>query len=46
MRKQIQNTGIGTESKQALNIQQEQLKTERKVVSWEQRETAEKERET
>ena len=36
VRKQIQNTGIGTKSQQAL--QQEQLKTERKTVSREQRE--------
>ena len=41
--KQIQNTGIGTKSQQALKLQQEQLKTERKIVSWEQRE-AEKQR--
>ena len=39
VRKQIQNTGIGTKSQQALKLQQEQLKTERKIVSWEQRET-------
>lgn len=38
VRKQIQNTGIGTKSQQALKLQQEQLKTERKTVSWEQRE--------
>jgi len=43
VRKQIQNTGIGTKSQQALKLQQEQLKTERKIVSREQRE-AEKER--
>ena len=42
-RKQIQNTGIGTKSQQALKLQQEQLKTERKIVSREQRE-AEKQR--
>ena len=39
VRKQIQNTGIGTKSQQALKLQQEQLKTERKTVSREQRET-------
>ena len=39
VRKQVQNTGIGTKSQQALKLQQEQLKTERKTVSWEQRET-------
>ena len=41
--KQIQNTGIGTKSQQALKLQQEQLKTEYKIVSREQRE-AEKQR--
>lgn len=39
VRKQVQNTGIGTRSQQALKLQQEQLKTERKLVSREQRET-------
>ena len=43
VRKQIQNTGIGTKSQQALKLQQEQLKTEHKTVSREQRE-AEKQR--
>lgn len=43
VRKQIQNTGIGTKSQQALKLQQEQLKIERKTVSKEQRE-AEKQR--
>lgn len=43
VRKQVQNTGIGTKSQQALKLQQEQLKTERKTVSRKQRE-AEKER--
>ena len=38
VRKQVQNTGIGTKSQQALKLQQEQLKTERKIVSWKQRE--------
>ena len=42
-RKQVQNTGIGTKSQQALKLQQEQLKTEHKIVSREQRE-AEKQR--
>ncbi len=32
VRKQVQNTGIGTKSQQALRLQQEQLKTERKTV--------------
>ena len=43
VRKQVQNTGIGTKSQQALKLQQEQLKTERKAMSREQRE-AEKQR--
>ena len=43
VRKQLQNTGIGTKSQQALKLQQEQLKTERKTMSREQRE-AEKQR--
>ncbi|MDE6319592.1 MAG: YjdF family protein [Lachnospiraceae bacterium] len=38
VRKQIQNAGIGTKSQQALKLQQEQLKMERKTVSREQRE--------
>ena len=38
VRKQIQNPGIGTKSQQALKLQQEQLKTEHKTVSREQRE--------
>ena len=32
VRKQVQNTGIGTKSQQALKLQQEQLKTEQKIV--------------
>lgn len=43
VRKQIQNTGIGTKSQQALKLQQEQLKTERKTANRERRE-AEKQR--
>ena len=43
VRKQILNTGIGTKSQQALKLQQEELKMERKTVSREQRE-AEKQR--
>ena len=38
VRKQVQNTGIGTKSQQVLKLQQEQLKTERKTMSREQRE--------
>lgn len=41
--KQLQENGVGTKSQQALKLQQEQMKTERKSVSREQRE-AEKER--
>ena len=43
VRKQMQNTGVGTKSQQTLKLQQEQLKTERKIVNREQRE-AEKQR--
>ncbi len=43
VRKQVQNIGIGTKSQQALKLQPEQLKTERKAVKREQRE-AEKQR--
>lgn len=43
VRKQVQNSGIGTKSQQALKLQQEQLKAEHKTVSREQRE-AEKQR--
>ncbi|MBD5499200.1 MAG: YjdF family protein [Lachnospiraceae bacterium] len=43
VRKQVQNTGIGTKSQQALKLQQEQMKTERKTISRELQE-AEKER--
>ena len=43
VRKQVQNTGIGTRSQQALKLQREQLKTKRKTMSREQRE-AEKQR--
>jgi len=42
-RRQVQNIGIGTKSQQALKLQQEQWKTERKTVSREERE-AEKQR--
>ena len=43
VRKQVQNTGIGTKSQQALKLQQEQLKAERKAANRERRE-AEKHR--
>lgn len=42
-RKQTQNTGIGTKSQQALKLQQEENKQERKILSKEQLK-AEKER--
>ena len=38
VRKRVQNIGIGTKSQQALKLQQEQLKTEHKTASREQRE--------
>ena len=38
-RKQLQNSGIGTKSQQALQMQREERKTERKQISKEQRET-------
>lgn len=37
VQKQVKKTGIGTKSQQALKLQQEQLKTERKVFNKEQR---------
>ena len=39
-KKQMQETGIGTKSQQALKLQQEQNKQERKVISQEKREAA------
>ena len=38
VQKQVKNIGIGTKSQQALKLQQEQLKMERKTVSRKQRE--------
>ena len=43
VRRQVENTGIGTKSQQALKLQQEQMKTERKSISRE-RKAAEKQR--
>lgn len=43
VRKQMQKIGLGTKSQQALKLQQEQMKTERRFMSREQQE-AEKER--
>lgn len=42
-RKQVHNSGVGTKSQQALQIQREEMKIERKQISKEQRE-AEKQR--
>lgn len=42
-RKQMEDAGVGTKSQQALKLQQEQLKTERKAIGKEQKE-AEKQR--
>ena len=42
-KKLLRNTGIGTKSQQALKMQREEMKTERKQISREQRE-AEKQR--
>ena len=36
-RKQVENTGIGTKSQQALKLQQEESKAERRQISKEQR---------
>lgn len=44
VKKQLQNTGIGTKSQQALAAQREELKTERKKISKEQRETEQQRR--
>lgn len=38
VQKQVKSTGIGTKSQQALKLQQEQMKTERRTVSRERRE--------
>lgn len=43
IRRQLQNTGIGTKAQNALKLQHEQTKSERKTYSHQQRET-EKER--
>lgn len=43
VRKQLQDTGIGTKSQQALQLQREEMKAERKLISREQKE-ADKER--
>jgi hypothetical protein len=38
VQQQLQDTGIGTKSQQALKLNQEQMKTERKMFSREQKE--------
>lgn len=43
VRRQLQDTGIGTKSQQALQLQREEMKTERRLISKEQKE-AQKER--
>ena len=40
--KQVNNIGIGTKSQQALKMQQEQMKTERKAIKREKREAEKK----
>lgn len=42
VKRQLQSKGIGTKSQQALQLQREQMKTERKKVSREQREADKK----
>lgn len=42
VRKQTQNIGMGTKSQQALKLQREQLKIERRTLSGEQRKTKKK----
>lgn len=44
VRRQVQNTGIGTKSQQALKLQQEQFKTERKTRNRKQREQEKQQR--
>ena len=44
VRKQLQETGIGTKSQQALKLQHEQTKTERKIKNREMKEAEEKHR--
>ena len=44
VRKQVQNTGISTKSQQALKLQQEKLKIERKAVSRRKTGSAEKQK--
>lgn len=43
-KKQLQNTGIGTKSQQALQAQREEFKTERRQISKEQKEAEEQRR--
>ena len=39
VRRELQDTGMGTKSQQALKLQQEQMKTDRRAVSREKKET-------
>ena len=39
VRRELQDTGMGTKSQQALKLQQEQMKTDRRAVSREKQET-------
>ena len=39
VRRKLQDTGMGTKSQQALKLQQEQMKTDRRAVSREKKET-------
>lgn len=41
-KKQLKSTGIGTKSQQALQLQREEMKTERKKISKEQKEAEQK----
>lgn len=41
VRRQVQTVGIGTKSQQALKLQQEQMKTQRKLISREKKEAKE-----
>lgn len=43
-KKQMQNVGIGTKSQQALNLQREQIKTQRKIKSRDQRDAEKKQK--
>ena len=44
VKKQLENTGVGTKAQQALQMQREEMKTERHQISKEQREAEEQHR--